>query len=100
MHTTGQRYIYSGCSTGSVVIYDALTGKITSRLTGHRQAVRDVSWHPYENEIVSTSWDGTLGLWRYKRKSDDDNEEEQPIPQDNPPCRRSIRLLHRNILNL
>lgn len=101
IHTTGQRYIYSGCSTGSVVIYDVLTGKITSRLTGHRQAVRDVSWHPYENEIVSTSWDGTLGLWRYKRKSDDDNEEkeEEPTAQDNSRCRRSIRLLHRNILS-
>ncbi|KAJ7337061.1 DDB1- and CUL4-associated factor 11 [Desmophyllum pertusum] len=99
MHTTGQRYIYSGCSTGSVVLYDVLTGKIVSRLTGHRSAVRDVSWHPYENEIVSTSWDGTLGLWRYKRKEDDDEEEEEPVAKENPPCRRSIRLLHRNLLS-
>ncbi|EDO46488.1 predicted protein, partial [Nematostella vectensis] len=34
-HTTGQRYIYTGCSTGSVVIYDILTGEVKARLTGH-----------------------------------------------------------------
>lgn len=104
VHTTGQRYIYSGCSTGTVVIYDALTGKITSRLSGHRSAVRDVSWHPYQNEIVSTSWDGTLGLWRYKRPHDDDEddkeeeEDSESKQQSMGPCRRSIRL--RNLLHL
>ena len=37
-------------------VYDALTGKIVRRLDGeHRACVRDVSWHPYENNILSTS---------------------------------------------
>jgi hypothetical protein len=27
--STGQRYIYTGCAAGRVVIYDLLTGKIT-----------------------------------------------------------------------
>ena len=71
--TTGQRYVYSGCSTGRVIIWDVLTGQIVSRLSNHRQCVRDVSWHPYENKIVSTSWDGTLCLWDYAR----DEEEEE-----------------------
>lgn len=85
-------------------VYDALTGKITSRLSGHRSAVRDVSWHPYQNEIVSTSWDGTLGLWRYKRPHDDDEddkeeeEDSESKQQSMGPCRRSIRL--RNLLHL
>ncbi|CAH1269756.1 DCAF11 [Branchiostoma lanceolatum] len=69
VHTTGQRFIYSGCSTGSVVVYDVLTGKIVEKLRGHKACVRDVSWHPYEPKIMSTGWDGIVGLW--ERRSDD-----------------------------
>ena len=28
--------------------------------------VRDVSWHPYLNEIVGSSWDRTIVKWDYK----------------------------------
>lgn len=63
--TTGQRYVYTGCSTGRVMVYDLLTGKVVRRLSGHLQCTRDVAWHPYKNEIVSSSWDGALGLWYY-----------------------------------
>ncbi|XP_047139583.1 DDB1- and CUL4-associated factor 11 isoform X1 [Hydra vulgaris] len=67
--TTGQRYIYTGCATGSVFIYDVLTGKVVTKLQGtHRQCVRDVSWHPYECNIMSTSWDFTIGKWEYSSK--------------------------------
>lgn len=94
MHTTGQRYIYTGCSTGSVVIYDALTGQVTSRLRGHRLTVRDVAWHPYHPEIVSTSWDKTLGLWSYRRKVEDgDVTENEASPKD------TKSTLHRNLLS-
>lgn len=64
--TTGQRYIYTGCAAGRVVIYDVLTGNIVSDLKGHKACVRDVSWHPYKQELVSTSWDGNVGVWTYK----------------------------------
>uniref|UniRef100_A0A672GJF4 Uncharacterized protein n=1 Tax=Salarias fasciatus TaxID=181472 RepID=A0A672GJF4_SALFA len=53
--STGQRFIYSGCSTGKIIIYDVLTGRVVSRLTGHDACVRDVSWHPYEDNIISSS---------------------------------------------
>ncbi|PNF20119.1 DDB1- and CUL4-associated factor 11 [Cryptotermes secundus] len=65
---TGQRYIYTGCAAGRVVIYDVLTGKVHSVLSGHRACVRDVSWHPHRQELISTSWDGTLGRWTYSGK--------------------------------
>lgn len=64
--STGQRYIYTGCATGNPCIYDVLTGKIVTRLTNaHIMCVRDVSWHPTKNFIITTSWDGTIGQWRY-----------------------------------
>ncbi|XP_015127239.1 DDB1- and CUL4-associated factor 11 isoform X2 [Diachasma alloeum] len=63
--TTGQRYIYSGCGTGKVIIYDLLTGSIVRTLEGHKGCVRDVSWHPYRHEIISSSWDGVIGAWKY-----------------------------------
>ncbi|CAH1779719.1 unnamed protein product [Owenia fusiformis] len=85
--TTGQRYLFTGCATGSVVIYDILTGEIVSKLEdGHQNCVRDVSWHPYEHKIVSTSWDGTVGLWthssRTKLDSDDDADEDSDGDDD------------------
>jgi len=61
--TTGQRYIYTGCAAGRVVIYDLLTGMIVKELAGHQGVVRDVSWHPYRQEIISSSWDFSVLRW-------------------------------------
>jgi WD repeat-containing protein 23 len=74
--TTGQSYIYTGCAQGRVVIYDVLTGKIKSILKGHKGCVRDVSWHPYMNEIVSSSWDGSIVKWTYSRTELDSDSDE------------------------
>ena len=38
--STGQRYIYTGCSSGKIVIYDILSGNIVKTLSGHRGCVR------------------------------------------------------------
>uniref|UniRef100_UPI00358E541F DDB1- and CUL4-associated factor 11 n=1 Tax=Myxine glutinosa TaxID=7769 RepID=UPI00358E541F len=65
--STGQRYIYTGCSTGRVIIYDLLSGRIVHQLHGHSACVRDVHWHPYEPIITTSSWDGILGVWRYQQ---------------------------------
>ncbi|XP_062501230.1 DDB1- and CUL4-associated factor 11-like [Corticium candelabrum] len=65
VHVTGQRYIYSGCSSGNVIVYDVLTGEVVSQLRGHTSTVRDASWHPYEQVICSSSWDGTHAWWEY-----------------------------------
>jgi len=70
--TTGQRYIYTGCSSGKVIIYDALTGTKVKELKNHRSCVRDVSWHPFKSEIVSTSWDSTIVHWTYEEDLCDD----------------------------
>jgi WD40 repeat protein len=61
--STGQRYVYTGCAAGRVVIYDLLTGEMESVLKGHRACVRDVSWHPYLPELVSTSVSSTFGAY-------------------------------------
>ncbi|XP_070537289.1 DDB1- and CUL4-associated factor 11-like [Ptychodera flava] len=87
--TTGQKYIYTGCATGSVIIYDVLTGKRISKLLGQTACVRDVSWHPTDNILMSTSWDGTIGRWEYSRKrakrckdNDDDDEDDDEDDDD------------------
>lgn len=67
--TTGERFIYTGCGRGNLVIYDALTGDVVLKHRGHQTCVRDASWHPYRNEIVTTSWDGMIRKWSYKPKS-------------------------------
>jgi len=37
------------------VVYDILTGKVAMKLHEHHACVRDVSWHPYNNNLVSSS---------------------------------------------
>ncbi|XP_025048596.1 LOW QUALITY PROTEIN: DDB1- and CUL4-associated factor 11 [Alligator sinensis] len=66
-YSTGSQYTYSGCSTGKVVVYSLLTGRIIKKLTNHKACVRDVSWHPYEEKIVSSSWDGSLRVWEHRQ---------------------------------
>ncbi|XP_066519017.1 DDB1- and CUL4-associated factor 11 [Hoplias malabaricus] len=65
--STGQRFIYTGCSTGKIIIYDVLSGRVVSRLAGHDACVRDVSWHPYQDNIISSSWDGAVRLWEHRQ---------------------------------
>ncbi|KAK6174585.1 hypothetical protein SNE40_017832 [Patella caerulea] len=78
--STGQRYVYTGCATGSVIIYDLLTGAIVKKLDNHAACVRDVSWHPYYNKLVSTSWDGSLGLWEHRSSAAEEADSESEIP--------------------
>ncbi|OQR72883.1 DDB1- and CUL4-associated factor 11-like [Tropilaelaps mercedesae] len=76
--TTGQRYIYTGCASGRVHIYDVLTGEAKQILVGHRGCVRDVSWHPYAPIIMSTSFDGTVKEWVYRSEMDEEYDSFDP----------------------
>jgi len=73
-HTTGQSLIYTGCAAGRVVIYDILTGEIVKILSGHKGCVRDVSWHPHSQEIISSSWDFSVKRWSGVEKVVEDDE--------------------------
>ncbi|EAT40857.1 AAEL007451-PA [Aedes aegypti] len=106
--TTGQRYIYTGCGTGRLIIYDALTGKIVQAIESHRDTVRDVAWHPHRPEVLTCSWDFHVNLQTYqcadnakkktcpyasrtRRMVDSDDESEI----NSPPLRRSRRIAER-----
>ena len=56
-------------------VYDALTGEIVKTLKQQRDCVRDVSWHPYLNEIVGSSWDQTVYKWEHRSDLEEDEEE-------------------------
>eukprot|EP00090_Calanus_glacialis_P045668 TRINITY_DN863_c0_g1_i4.p1 TRINITY_DN863_c0_g1~~TRINITY_DN863_c0_g1_i4.p1 ORF type:complete len:527 (-),score=158.04 TRINITY_DN863_c0_g1_i4:73-1653(-) len=75
--STGQRYIYTGCAAGRVVIYDLLTGKITKVLSGHKSCVRDVSWHPFSAELFSSSWDFSVTRWSGVEAPDEEGDGEK-----------------------
>jgi len=78
-HTTGQSLLYTGCAAGRVVIYDVLTGRIVKVLNGHKGCVRDVSWHPYNQEIISSSWDFTVKKWTGVEKVKEADEKNKKI---------------------
>lgn len=84
VHSTGQRYIYTGCADGPVIIYDVLTGEMVKMLDKHGTCTRDVSWHPYRPDIVSASWDGSVMLWSYVVDDDESagNEDDDSYLDD------------------
>lgn len=65
LHTTGQKYIYTGSADGHIYIYDAVSGQEVERLEYHGDIVRDCSWHPFLPIITSVSFDGTVVQWEH-----------------------------------
>jgi WD repeat-containing protein 23 len=52
---SGQRFVYSGCASGRVVVYDILIGEMVHTIHSHNSIVRDVSWHPTFPSIATAS---------------------------------------------
>ena len=77
LDTTGQKYLLTGSADGRVVIYDLLSGDIVKELSAHKACVRDVSWHPSNLDLVSSSWDGSVVRWTCQ---DFDSVEEDECP--------------------
>ncbi|EPS65052.1 hypothetical protein M569_09724, partial [Genlisea aurea] len=69
-YSTGQKYLYTGSTDGSVFIYDVLSGDQVGKLEFHEDPVRDCNWHPYYPMIVSSSWDGMLASWEFPGQSE------------------------------
>ena len=44
--------------------------------------MRDVSWHPYNQEIISSSWDFTVRKWTGVEKVEEDEEREARLVQN------------------
>jgi len=88
MNNTGQKYIYTGCANGRVIIYDLHTGDIVSELTGHQACVRDVSWHGDQLNLVSSSWDGTVVRWSPTPNRDEEIHTEEDFAHGELGCRR------------
>ncbi|KAH8290419.1 hypothetical protein KR054_002821 [Drosophila jambulina] len=98
LEQTGQRYIYTGCATGRIIIYDVLTGKIKEAIEGHRNVIRDLDWHPERAEIVSGSWDTHVHLNNFSRSNANRSmKRAHSSDPDKRPLRRSRRLANRNM---
>uniref|UniRef100_A0A6B2EIZ4 Putative wd-repeat protein n=1 Tax=Phlebotomus kandelakii TaxID=1109342 RepID=A0A6B2EIZ4_9DIPT len=92
--TTGQRYIYTGCGTGYLVMYDVLTGEMVRSIRGHTNIVRDVAWHPNRSEILTSSWDCNVNLYSYK--ADAWKKVNKNTRNTGVTLRRSLRIANRN----
>lgn len=79
LETTGQRYIYTGSSSGAVFIYDLLGDGKPSKILltdvdnsdeeDWDRPIRDVSWHPKYPLIVAPSFNRNIYGWKYKEKT-------------------------------
>ena len=57
------RWIATGASDSSVRVWDANTGQLEERLTGHTGVLTSVDWSPDSRRIVSGGSDGTARVW-------------------------------------
>ncbi|RLN65126.1 hypothetical protein BBP00_00003026 [Phytophthora kernoviae] len=73
LHSTAQKYIYTGSADGRVYVYDSITGDLVEIFAmKHNGITRDVRWHPFEPTIVSPDFYGKLCVWQRQ------DEDEQP----------------------
>ncbi|KHG27598.1 Uncharacterized protein F383_16229 [Gossypium arboreum] len=73
-YSTGQKYIYTGSSDGSLYIYDLVTGAQVASCHGHEKPVRDCSWHPLYPMIITSSWDGVIARWEFPGSEEEPSE--------------------------
>ncbi|KAJ1958090.1 hypothetical protein EC988_000498 [Linderina pennispora] len=94
LHTTGQRYLYTGSADGSVYIYNldgTLRHKLYTEMGVRRSqlgvAIRDVSWHPSQSLLTCTYWTETFsGIMRFDHHEGESVEmidNTVPYPQSN-----------------
>jgi WD40 repeat protein len=68
-HTIGvawscdMRYVAVGSEDGSIIAYEAGSGKSILRISGHRDAVTGLVFDPARPILCSASLDGTLNTW-------------------------------------
>ena len=85
-----------------IIVYDVLTGKIANTIKGHADIVRDVAWHPYRTEILSSSWDSTVNLNIYRQPQEPQKKRQRLYPVDGRSSiapRRSRRIAQRRANN-
>jgi len=46
-----------------VVVYDALSGKLTHRLIGHKRSLASARFNRNGTKVLSSSWDKTAAIW-------------------------------------
>ena len=81
VHGTNQRYIYTGSYDGKVYIYDTTNGENVACLEAScedgrdvkNQLIRDCTWHPFSQQIISTNFHGDINRWEYTDPRDANN---------------------------
>lgn len=95
MYGTGQRYIYTGSYDGRVYIYDTISGQNVACLEPpnndigivNAPIIRDCAWHPFSQNLVSTSFFGEIHKWEHMHlhnaeKFEEMESEDQVSSQD------------------
>lgn len=73
LHGTNQRFIYTGSYDGKIYLYDINTGENVACLEATNEEdfdpqtriVRDCTWHPYSQNIISGNFQQDLHRWEY-----------------------------------
>lgn len=63
---TGRLIAFGGgdeSQTGSIIIWDTLVNKVVSILDGHTSLITDLHFYQREDQLLSSSWDGSTRLW-------------------------------------
>jgi len=71
VHTTGQRYVYTGSGNGMMCIYDTISGQMVACLdTLKDEVMRDCAWHPFSQNVITTNFNGEIHRWEHNDLKD------------------------------
>lgn len=58
--------VVGGSEDGCAYLWDAQTGAVLQRLSGHEGVVYDVDWSERASQLASCSHDGSVRLWEWE----------------------------------
>jgi COMPASS component SWD3 len=61
-HSNGH-FVFATSDDHKIYVFDVVTGRVMSKLTGHEGVVRDLSFNSGKNILVSCGFDKTVRMW-------------------------------------
>uniref|UniRef100_A0A915DPJ7 Uncharacterized protein n=1 Tax=Ditylenchus dipsaci TaxID=166011 RepID=A0A915DPJ7_9BILA len=84
---------------GNCVVYDFLTAETFKVYTGHAAVVRDVAWHPHQNEIVTSAWDGKTHVWRFDERAKRSINPDSSVTGDEDSCDENYEPIRKRFVD-
>ena len=61
--TISDAHVFSGSEDNTAYVWDLVESAVVAKLEGHKAVVSAVEPHPKKDIVLTSSFDGTVGVW-------------------------------------